>query len=209
MWCHHGLQAGQRNAAIIARQQGTLRLPVGVAEGDAHQKAVQLAFGQRIGAKLLGGVLRGHHEEGAGQLARGVVHRDLALLHGFQQGALRARAGAVDLVGQQHLREHRAGVEDEGLAAALEHAHAHEVAGHEVGRELHAGEAQAERYRQRLRQRGLAHPGHILDQQVPASHQAGHAVLDPVTLAHDDGVDLVDQAGKALYWGNVHRQHVN
>jgi hypothetical protein len=41
-----------------------------------------------------------------------------------QQCALRLGAGAVDFIGQQHLREHRAGMEDEGLLAALVHRHA-------------------------------------------------------------------------------------
>jgi hypothetical protein len=76
--------------------------------------------------------------------------RDLALLHGLEQGALGLGAGAVDLVGQQHLGEHRAGMEDEGLAGALEDGHAREVAGHEVGRELHARELQPEAVRQRM-----------------------------------------------------------
>src|SRR3546814_7891166 len=46
-------------------------------------------------------------------------HGDAALLHGLQQGRLRARAGAVDLVGHQELAEHRTGNEAEGAAADL------------------------------------------------------------------------------------------
>jgi hypothetical protein len=38
-------------------------------------------------------------------------------------------------------------------------------------------ESQAEGARQRVRQGGLAHARHVLDQQVPARQQAGHAAL--------------------------------
>src|SRR5256885_17245366 len=67
-------------------------------------------------------------------LFRAALGRDLSLLHGFEQGALRLGAGAVDLVGQQHLGENGARVEDKGLAGALVDGHAGEVAGHEVDR---------------------------------------------------------------------------
>ena len=42
-------------------------------------------------------------------------HRDLTLFYGLQQRTLRLGRGAVDLVGQQHLREDRAGHEGEAL----------------------------------------------------------------------------------------------
>jgi hypothetical protein len=84
-------------------------------------------------------------------------------------------------------------VEDEAVLGAFEHAHADEVAGHEVGGELHARELQPQRHRQGVRQRGLADAGHVLDEQVPAGHQAGHAVLDLRALAHDDRANLIDQ----------------
>src|SRR5256885_8471455 len=40
-------------------------------------------------------------------LFRSALGRDLSLLHGFEQGALRLGAGAVDLVGQQHLGDRK------------------------------------------------------------------------------------------------------
>ena len=67
-------------------------------------------------------------KNGARQRARLALDRDLVLLHRLEQRALRLRAGAVDLVGEQHLREHRARVEDEGLLAALVDADADQVA---------------------------------------------------------------------------------
>ena len=57
-------------APVGAREQRALRFAVGIAERDAHHEAVELRLGQREGADLLGGVLRGDDEERLGQLAR-------------------------------------------------------------------------------------------------------------------------------------------
>jgi hypothetical protein len=116
--------------------------------------------------------------------------RDLLFFHGFQQGALRLGAGPVDLVGQQHLGKYRAGMEHEGLLAALVDRYAGKVAGHQVGRELHTRKVQPETARQRVRQRGLADAGNVLDQQVSASQQAGDAILDLRRFSDDDRVKL-------------------
>jgi hypothetical protein len=80
--------------------------------------------------------------------------------------------------------------------AALEDTDPDQVAGHQVGGELHARELQPERHRQRVGQGGLADAGHVFDQQVPAGQQAGHAVLDLQTFADDDRANLVDQPGQ-------------
>ena len=63
--------------------------------------------------------------------------RDLALLHGFEQRTLGLGAGTVDFVGQQYLGKHRPGVEHKSLLAAIVDGDPREVAGHEVGGELH------------------------------------------------------------------------
>jgi hypothetical protein len=138
-------------------------------------------------------VLGGDDEEGRGQGAGLAFDRDLLLLHRLQQRALRLGAGAVDLVGQQHLREDRAGVEDEGFLAALVDRHAGQVAGHQVGGELHAREMQAEGAGQRMGEGGLADARNVLDQQVPTGQQAGHAVAHLGLLADDHRVKLVQQ----------------
>ena len=54
------------------------------------------------------------------QQARFAVCRDLAFLHGFQQGALGARRGPVDLVGKHHLGQDRAGPELKFLRIQVE-----------------------------------------------------------------------------------------
>ena len=97
--------------------------------------------GSAIGAELVGRILRGDHEERRGQGAGLALDRDLVFLHRLEQRALGLGAGAVDLVGEQHLREHRSGVEDERFLAALVDADADRSRRHQVGGELHAREA--------------------------------------------------------------------
>ncbi len=85
-----------------------LLLFLGIVHEDVEHEAVLLRFGQRIGAFLLDGVLRGQHEERVGQLVPGAADGDLAFLHGFEQGGLRLGRRAVDLVGQDDVGEQRA-----------------------------------------------------------------------------------------------------
>ena len=108
-----GRQRIDRLAVAVLAQDGLLGVAVGVADAQAHQEAVELAFRQRIGALELVGVLRGQHEERRAQRPRLAVQRHLAVAHRLQQGALGARRGPVDLVGQDDLGEERAGLEDE------------------------------------------------------------------------------------------------
>ena len=61
---------GEQFAPLAAAQQRALVGGVGVAQGDAHEEAVELRFGQREGAELLVRVLRGDHEERLGQRRR-------------------------------------------------------------------------------------------------------------------------------------------
>ena len=92
-------------------QNTPLFLQCGMAQAQLHQEAVHLRLGQRERALVLDGVLRRQDQEGPGQHARHPIGCDLALAHGLQQGRLRARRGAVNLIGQQDVDEGRAGAE--------------------------------------------------------------------------------------------------
>jgi hypothetical protein len=85
--------------------------------GDVHleHEAIELRFGQRIRALELDGVLRGQHEERRRQRTRLPERRHPLFLHRLEQGRLGLRRRAIDLVGQQQVREDRAGVEDKGF----------------------------------------------------------------------------------------------
>ena len=118
------------------------------------------------------------------------VHGDLTFGHRFEQRALRLRRGAVDLVGEQQAGEDRAGMEAKLRRLALVYAHPDNVRRQQVAGELHALEVEREGGGQRMRQRGLAHPGHVFEQQVTAGDQAGEGELDLTRLAQQYLVDL-------------------
>ena len=68
-----------------------------------------MRFGQWEGAFMVHRILRGDQEERRGQVVAVAVHGHGALGHGFEEGRLRTRRGAVDFIGQQNLRKDRAG----------------------------------------------------------------------------------------------------
>jgi hypothetical protein len=69
--------------------------------------------GSGKGAREVLRVLRGDDEERVGQRRGDAVDRDLPLVHRLEQRRLRARARAVDLVGEEDVGEDRALPEDE------------------------------------------------------------------------------------------------
>ena len=81
---------------------------------NLHQKAIQLRFGQRIGAFHLDRVLRGHHQKRRVQLVAGGAAGDGAFLHRFEQRRLRLWRSAVDFVGQDEIRKDRPLLESAG-----------------------------------------------------------------------------------------------
>ena len=151
-------------------------------------------------------ILRGDHEERHGQGACGALDGHLPLLHRFQQRALRLGCGAVYLVGKDHLREDRAGMEFEhaaGLIAActLIYRHAEDVGRQQVAGELDALELQAQRAREHQRQRGLADSGHVFDEQVAVRQQTSERQPDLLRLAENDLLGLADDVVQVLAHG--------
>src|SRR5205814_2216989 len=69
-------------------------------------------------------------------------------------------------------------------------AHAGHVAGQQVGRELDALEATADRAGQRLGEHGLADAWHVLEEQVPAAGQRDQRLLYLLPLADDYLLDV-------------------
>ena len=119
------------------------------------------------------------------------VHRHLPLAHGFQQRALRARRGPVDLVGQHDIGEDRAAVESEFLRAAVEHAAAGNVGGKQVRSELDAAEFARYAPGHGLAGQGLAHAGHVFQKHVLARQQRHHRQPDDFVLAQHDLADVI------------------
>ena len=65
-------------------------------------------------------------------------------------------------------------VEFEAAAVAIEHRNADDVCGQQVAGERYALKREAQEFRQRVGEGGLAYAGQILNQQMTAREQAGH-----------------------------------
>jgi len=115
-----------------------------VADRHPHREPVELRLRQRVGALVLHGILRRDHEERPLEDVRRAVDRHLRLLHRLEQRGLCLRGGAVDLVDEQDVREHRAGTEPERPRGPIEDVDARHVGRQQVGRELHALEPELE-----------------------------------------------------------------
>ena len=97
----------------------------------------------------------------------GPVDRDLPLLHALEQPRLGLRRGAVDLVDQDDVGEHRAGVELEAGGSLVEDVGADQVGGQQIGGALHPRVLGLQRAGEGTGERGLADAGGVLDQHVP------------------------------------------
>ena len=126
--------------------------------------------------------------KGSGKLVHLAVDRDLALLHRLEEGGLRARRRAVDLVGEEDVREHGAGQED--VLAGLDHVHAVELGGSRVRGELDALERRAEHVRDGASEQRLRASGRPLEEHVPVRERGDEQQLDRPILPDDDLRDL-------------------
>src|SRR5712692_6318384 len=120
-----------------------------------------------------------------------MVERHPRLVHGLEQARLRLRRGAIDLVGQHDVGEERPGLEHELADLGLPDRYAQDVRRQHVGGELDALELPPDRARQRRGQCGLAHAGHVLDEEVAAGEQAHHGQSHGLGLADHAAADVV------------------
>jgi len=79
------VESGDRIVGCAAAQDLPLSFVRWVTHLDAHQKAIQLRFRQRISAVVFHRVLRGDNQEGLRQRKGAAVDCDLRFVHGFQQ----------------------------------------------------------------------------------------------------------------------------
>ena len=169
----------------------------GVVDAQLEEEAVELGFGQWVGALLLDRVLRSQHEERLAQLHRLPGRGHGVLLHRLEQRRLRFRGSAVDLVRQYDVGEDGAADEAEllavGVGVLLEDLGAGDVGRHQVRGELNASEAQVQRPRQGADQQGLGEPGNPDQQAVAAGEEGDQQVLDNFTLPDDHLAYLLQQ----------------
>ena len=173
----------------------------GIAHLDLEQKTVELRFGQRISAFKVDGILRGENSEPSGQRPRDAVAGHLALFHAFQQRGLGAGWHAVDFVDQQQVGEDRAGVKGECIRARSEDGGAQNVGGHQVGRSLHALEAEPQQPAHRFHDQRLGDAGHAFEQRMPLREHGHQNFADHLVLPCDHASQLRARTGQQLLRG--------
>ena len=132
------------------------------------------------------------------------VGRHLPLAHRFQQGALGSRRGTVDLVGQDHVGEDRAGAEAELLRLGVVEAAAGDVGRQQIGGELNAMEDAGDAAGHGLADQRLAHPRHVLQQDVFAGQQGHHAQSHRLSLAQHHAADVLPKLGNQVLCFRAH-----
>ncbi len=116
----------------------------------------------------------------------------MILLHRLEQRRLGLRRRAVDLVGEEDLREDRPLHEAQRAVTVLlvEDLRAGDVGRHQIRRELNPLEREIEDLRDRLDEQRLGETGHAGDQAVPAGEERHQHFVDHRVLADDDLADL-------------------
>ena len=133
----------------------------------------------------------GDDQKGRGELTRHAVHGDLALLHALQKAGLGPGGGAVDLVGQKDIAEHRAGPENELAGLLIVVVQARHIRGQQVRRELDAVEFSIQRAGKRFGQYRLSGAGYILQQDMSATAQRCQQHFHRGLTAHDHLIDIL------------------
>src|SRR5207244_10142953 len=113
--------------------------------------------------------------------------------HRLEQRGLRLRRSAIDLVGEEQIRENRPGTEFEVGGALVEDRRTRHVAGHQVGCELDAGEAHRRGLRERPRNQRFRKPWKVFDQHVTIGENAQEDELERLALADDGPLELRDE----------------
>src|SRR5215218_5515889 len=113
------------------------------------------------------------------------VDGDLSFFHCLQQRRLSLGCCAIDLVGQHHLREDWPRAKFERTALRIEHAHAGDIAGQKIRRELDSLKTGANTARDSLCQYGLANSGNVLDKYMTPANECNQQELNFPVLAND------------------------
>ena len=189
----HRLERLDLEAAGVAAHDQALGLEVRVAHRQLEQEAVELGLGQRERAGQLDRVLRGQHEERVRAAVGRALDGDVALGHRLEQRRLRLRRGPVDLVDEQDVGEHRAGLEDERPSSCVSMIDdpvmsPGSMSGVHWMRLTSRRSSTADRARASI---DLPTPGTSSNSTWPFGADGDQREADDVLLAVDDGVDVV------------------
>ena len=147
----------------MAGQHRKLRLTRRIAHDGLEQEPVELRLGQRVGAFMFDRILRREHRKQRIERARNAIGRDLSLRHRFKQRGLRFGRRTINLIAQQQVGEDRSRLKLKAARCIAQHGNTRQVAGHEVGRELHARKPHSECAGERAHQQCLGRAGYALD----------------------------------------------
>jgi hypothetical protein len=109
----------------------------------------------------------------------------------------------VTIAGEQKVAEHRPERSGELAGLLVVDAGAHQVGGHQVGRELDPLELAAHGVGQRLHGERLGQARHAFDQQVALRQHGDHHAFQEPVLPDDDALDLVQDLFHQLRRGAV------
>ena len=198
---HHGVDFRTGISDILTQNQFFL-LFLGVIDDHFQHETVHLSFGQRIGAFLLDGVLRGHDQERVGQLESLVADGHLVLLHGFEQSALHLGRRTVDFVCQHEVGEDGAATHHKLLFLLTIDQRTDEVGRQQVRSELDAGKVGVNSASHRLDGQCLGQSRHTFKQDVAIGQKAnqqsfGHLFLSDDDLVHFE-VDEIEELTLSL-----------
>ena len=177
-----GLESLKHHRLLLVR-----RIP----DRQLQQEAVQLRLRQHERALHLHRIQRRQNQKRRTQTHRCSVDRNLLLLHRLQQRRLRPRRRPIDLIRQQNLREDRTLFELERPQAGIVDIHSQHIRRHQIRRELDPIEVQPQRSRNRLRQRRLPRPRHILEQHMTTTEHRDDRKIYRITLTNEDPLHIL------------------
>ncbi len=162
----------------------------GVVDSDLEEEAVELSFGEGVGALLVDGVLRGEDEEGVREFVGVFADGDLAFLHGFEQGGLDFGGGAVDFVRENEIGEDGAEAGGEGAVFGVIDHGANDIGGEEVGGELDALEFGLDGGGEGADGEGFGEAGNAFEEDVAIGEESDEEAIDEVILTDEDAADF-------------------
>ena len=190
----------------MSTQNFAFGFAAGVAEAEAHHEAVELVFGEGVGAFEFPWILGGDDEEGLRQDVGVAFDGYLAFAHGFEQCALIAGSCAIDFVGQQDVGEDGTWAKFEVAGRRPVDAGTEDITGKQVRCELHADEAAAKRFGDGAGERSFAEAGGVFEQDVAAGKECDDGEANGRGLSEDGGFDVGNDAADNFEAHGVLRQ---
>ena len=132
-------------------------------------------------------VLRRHHHEWIGQLARHAGHGHLALGHRLQQSWMHFGRRAIDFIDQNERVKNRPGGKFEDAAILPPYRRSRNIRRHQIRRALDLREGDIQAAREQLHRAGFGEARRPFDEQMPVREEAGQQPLDERSAVDEAG----------------------